>query len=82
MSERPAAPKVQPFPEGVDVLVLPGFPDREIPLDEPGSAYPSTTIDVVKRLRQLGLTVEFTEPRDQRALRRRSERRPFIVDSS
>jgi hypothetical protein len=51
MSARSDPPEVQPFPEGIDVLVLPGFPDREIQLDEPGSPYPSTTVDVVKRLR-------------------------------
>lgn len=66
VTTRPDAPKVQPFPENVDVLVLPGFPDREVALNEAGNPYPSTTIDVVKRLRQLGLTVEFTESREQR----------------
>lgn len=66
MTNRPDAPSVPPLPEGVDVLVLPGFPDREVVLDEPGHAYPSTTIDVVKRLRQLGLAIEFIEPREQR----------------
>jgi hypothetical protein len=66
MSVRPDPPEVQPFPEGIDVLVLPGFPDREIRLDEPGSPYPSTTVDVVKRLRQLGLGVDYAEPREVR----------------
>lgn len=66
MSARPDPPEVQPFPEGIDVLVLPGFPDREIQLDEPASPYPSTTVDVVKRLRQLGLGVDYAEPREAR----------------
>ena len=66
MSARPDPPEVRPFPEGIDVLVLPGFPDRGIALDEPGSPYPSTTIDVVKRLRQLGLRVDYAEPREAR----------------
>ncbi|MCU1488230.1 MAG: hypothetical protein JWN67_4976 [Actinomycetia bacterium] len=66
MTARPSRPTTGPFPAGVEVLVLPGFPDREVELGEPGGAYPSTTLDVVKRLRALGLTVDFLEARSER----------------
>jgi hypothetical protein len=56
------------WPQGVDVLVLPGFPDRDIEDIEGKKVYPSDAIDVVKVLRGMGLTVEYTVPKPSRAI--------------
>jgi hypothetical protein len=55
-----------PFPEGVDVVALPGFPDRDIEVEGGGSVYPTTSVDVLKRLRRLGVGADFAEPREHR----------------
>ena len=49
-----------------DVLVLPGIPGLFDQLPSGESAYPVTTTDVVKLLREAGLNVEYAEARNER----------------
>jgi hypothetical protein len=48
------------------VSVLPGIPGQMERLETGEGAYPSTTTDFVKLLREAGLTVEFVEEPDER----------------
>jgi len=50
-----------------DVLILPGIPGlyERVPSGE--GAYPVTTNDVIKMLREKGLNVEYSEARNERA---------------
>lgn len=53
--------------EHPDVVVLPGVPDTGVVRLEDGLwAYPGTTTDVVKLLREQGLTVEWSHPKEER----------------
>jgi hypothetical protein len=53
--------------DGIDVLVLPGIPGNRERLDDGRGAYPDTTVDVVKLLREQGISVDYAEAADQRA---------------
>jgi hypothetical protein len=53
--------------ETPDVLVLPGVPGKRERLEDGRGAYPSTTIDVIKLLREEGIRVDRAEPDDQQA---------------
>lgn len=48
------------------VVVVPGVPAHSKRLDSGQGLYPSTTIDIVKLLREAGLTVEYQEQREDR----------------
>jgi hypothetical protein len=66
MSDGPQDEQIPPLPAGVDALVLPGFPNRsDLDRDE-GSFYPGETVDIVKLLKEQGLTVDFAEAREDR----------------
>lgn len=55
-------------PNGIDVLVLPGIPNAGIErLDDGRWAYTGTAVDVVKVLREQGLTVDWAHPKSERA---------------
>lgn len=50
-----------------DVTVLPGVPNMDgLTVDDGVVPFPDTTTDVVKLLRQRGISVEYSVPRDQR----------------
>ena len=53
--------------DGIDVLVLPGIPGNRERLDDGRGAYPDTTVDVVKLLREQGISVDYAEAADRRA---------------
>jgi hypothetical protein len=53
--------------DGIGVLVLPGIPGNRERLDDGRGAYPDTTVDVVKLLREQGLSVDYVEAADRRA---------------
>lgn len=51
------------------VRILPGIPGAPIEADPTGEiSYPSTTTDIVKVLRESGVTVEYAVPREDRQL--------------
>ena len=50
-----------------DVLVLPGIPGKRERLDDGRGAYPASTVDIIKLLREKGVTVDYVEPPDRRA---------------
>ena len=66
--------------------VLPGIPGQLERLETGEGAYPSTTTDFVKLLREAGLTVEFVEGPEQRRVRPRtaapSESLPVLLTSN
>jgi hypothetical protein len=49
-----------------EVLVLPGVPGIFDRIETGEWAYPDSTNDVIKLLREAGLTVEYSEPRSER----------------
>lgn len=53
------------LPEGLDALVLPGMPGRPSP-GGVESPYPDLTTDIVKLLREQGLSVDYAQAREQR----------------
>jgi transcriptional regulator with XRE-family HTH domain len=50
-----------------DVLVLPGIPGKRERLDDGRGAYPASTTDIIKLLREQGVTVDYIEPSNRRA---------------
>jgi transcriptional regulator with XRE-family HTH domain len=50
-----------------DVLVLPGVPGKAKRLDDGRGAYPASTVDIMKLLREQKVAVEFVEPPNRRA---------------
>jgi hypothetical protein len=58
------------WPSGLDVVVLPGFPRGADPpgLPEGESPYPDTTADFLKLLRERGLSVDYAQPHEKRAV--------------
>jgi Flp pilus assembly protein TadD len=53
--------------ELANVLVLPGIPGKNERLDDGRGAYPASTVDIMKLLREQGVTVDYAEPADRRA---------------
>lgn len=53
--------------DGTDVLVLPGIPGNRGRLDDGRGAYPDTTVDIVKLLRERGISVDYVEAANRRA---------------
>ena len=50
-----------------DVVVLPGVPGKVERLDDGRGAYPASTVDIMKLLREQGLAVEYVESPNRRA---------------
>jgi hypothetical protein len=50
-----------------DVLILPGVPGKRERLEDGRGAYPNTTADIMKVLREQGFGVDYAESDDQRA---------------
>jgi hypothetical protein len=50
------------WPEGLDVLVLPGIPGKDVKVGTGELPYPTTTTDVIKVIRERGLKIDYHTP--------------------
>lgn len=84
MSSVPNEPEPFEFwPEGTDALVVPGLPGRAgDPEAAENAIYPSSTIDVIKLLREQGIAVDYAavdKPRAELALKAAELWVPLII---
>lgn len=56
------------WPLSTDIVVLPGIPGAETKSRLVRAPYPAVTVDIVKILREGGLSVEYARPKNERQL--------------
>lgn len=50
------------WPEGLDVVVLPGVPGKDVEVEGGELPYPTSTTDMIKVLRERGLKIDYHAP--------------------